>query len=90
MDAANQPPPPQGERIDPEKLSFLWGMAPLPISDASALSRYGRPASRMTIVLQILMQPALSALGLGFDYTMPNITAIGLPKRDELVEVQRA
>ena len=69
MDAANQPPPPQGERIDPEKLTFLWGMAPLPFSDTPAhFLVTGGVGSGKTITLRFLMQSALNPIGLGFDH----------------------
>lgn len=69
MDAANQPPPPQGEGIDPEKLTFLWGTAPLPFSDTPAnFLVTGGILSGKTITLRLLMQSALNPVGLGFDH----------------------
>ena len=62
MAAANQPPSPQGQRIDPEKLTFVWGMEPVPMSDTPAnFFVTGGVASGKTIILRLLMQSALSA-----------------------------
>jgi hypothetical protein len=36
MSNSNQSPPPLSERIDPEKLTYLWGMTSLPFSNTPA------------------------------------------------------
>ncbi|MBI5385618.1 MAG: type IV secretion system DNA-binding domain-containing protein [Verrucomicrobia bacterium] len=58
-----------GERIDPEKLTFLWGMDPLPFSDTPAhfLDTDG-VGSGKTVTLRLLMQSALNPIGLGFNH----------------------
>jgi hypothetical protein len=35
MPDSNQSPPPLSERIDPEKLAYLWGMTSLPFPASS-------------------------------------------------------
>lgn len=66
MSVADQPPSPQNERIDREKLTFLWGMAPPPISHTPPhFLATGGGGSGKTITLRLLMQSALRLLGLG-------------------------
>jgi hypothetical protein len=69
MSDSNQSPPPLSERIDLEKLSYIWGMASLPISDTPAnFLVAGGSVSGKTITLRLIMQSALTPIGLGLDH----------------------
>ena len=69
MSLENQPPSPQGDRIDREKLTFLWGMDPLPMSDTPAhFLVLGGVGSGKTITLRLLMQSVINAVGFGLDH----------------------
>jgi hypothetical protein len=69
MSDSNQSPPPLSERIDPEKLTYLWGMTSLPCSDTPAnFLVAGGIGSGKTITLRLLMQSALSPIGRGLDH----------------------
>ena len=69
MSDSNQSPPPLGERIDPEKLTYLWGMTSIPISDTPAnFLVAGGTGSGKSITLRLLMQSALRPIGLGLDH----------------------
>jgi len=66
---ANQPPPPRGEQTDPESPTFLWGMAPLPLSDTPAnFFVTGGVGSGKTITLRLLLGSVLPYIGFGLDH----------------------
>ena len=69
MSLENQPPSPQGDRLDREKLTFLWGMDPLPMSDTPAhFLAVGELGSGKPIALRLLMQSVMKYIGLGLDH----------------------
>jgi hypothetical protein len=69
MSDSTQSPLPLSERIDPEKLTYLWGMTSLPISDTPTnFLVAGGIGIGKTITLRLLMQSALTPAGLGLDH----------------------
>ena len=69
MSNSNQSPPLLSERIDPEKLTYSWGMTSLPFSDTPAnFLVAGGIGSGKSIALRLLMQSALSPIGHGLDH----------------------
>ena len=55
--------------MDREKLTFLWGMEPLPMSDTPAhFLVLGGIGSGKTITLRLLMQSVMKYIGLGLDH----------------------
>ena len=78
MADANQPSPPLGEPSLPENPTLLWGMKLIPISDTPAnFLATGGIGSGKTISLRLLMQSALSLIGLGLDHRALVYDAMG-------------
>ncbi len=66
---ANQASSSQGERTDPEALTFVWGMTPLPISDTPAnFFVTGAHGSGKTLTLRLLLRSVLGHIRSGFDH----------------------
>ena len=69
MTDASQLPPPLSKPSAPENPTFLWGMAPIPISDTPAnFLVTGGIGSGKTITLRLLMQSALNLVCMGLDH----------------------
>ena len=65
----NQPPLPSGERPDPANRTFLWGMAPFPLSETPAnFFVTGGAGSGKTITLRLLLGSVLAHIGFGLDH----------------------
>lgn len=69
MASEDQQPPPRGEPGDPENLTFLWGMTPLPMSQTPAnFFVTGGLGSGKTLTLCLLLRSLLRHIGSGSDH----------------------